>query len=85
MGQVLIRNLKDAVIQRQRRRARRKGVSLEQHLRDMISNDAGDTPTEEWLQRLQALGARLGPLPDGVSGVDLIREGREEQDAKWRS
>ncbi len=85
MGQVLIRNLDDAVIQRQRRRAKRKGISLEQHLRDLISEDAGAASTEEWLERLRDIGSRLGSIADGKTGIDLIREGREELDAKWGS
>ena len=83
MGQVLIRNLDDAVIQRQRRRAQRKGVSLEQHLRDVISSDAGAASTEEWLNRLEAIGGRLGPLPEGKTGLDLIQEGRDDLNRKW--
>jgi len=75
--------LDDAVIQRQRRRAQRKGVSLEQHLRDVISGDAGTGSREEWLQRLQALGSSLGPMPEGTTTLDLIQEGRDYLDSKW--
>lgn len=84
MGQVLIRNLNDAVIRRQRRRARRKGISLEQHLRDVISDDAGEISKEEWLRELDELRARQLIDPAPIDSVALIREGRDELDAKWR-
>jgi hypothetical protein len=41
VGQVIIRNLDDQVIKRHRERARARGVSMEQQLRDVLAKAAG--------------------------------------------
>jgi plasmid stability protein len=40
MGQVIVRNLDDAVIETHRRRGEARGVSLEEELRDVLSQAA---------------------------------------------
>ena len=50
MGQVIVRNLDDAVIETHRRRAKARGVSLEQELRDVL-RQAAKPGREERLRR----------------------------------
>jgi antitoxin FitA len=75
MGQVLIRNLRDEVIEAHRRRAKSLGRSLEQELRGLIESAAAYTTDEklaiaEWSQSLTP----PGPQTDAAS---LIREDRD--------
>ena len=44
MGQVIIRNLDDAVIATHRGRAKARGVSLEQELRDVLGHSSQTEP-----------------------------------------
>ena len=68
MGQVLIRNLADEVIEAHRRRAKALGHSLEQELRTVIEAAATYSTAEklaiaEWAQSLTPLGRRrMRPL-----------------------
>ena len=79
MGQVIVRNLDDEVIATHRRRAKARGVSLEQELRDVLRRAA--TPTsEERLRRAAEIAALTPALPPGRERTPaeiLIREGRE--------
>ena len=75
MGQVLIRNVPDAILEAHRARAKAQGRSLEQELRNLIESAAPYTPEERLAaaMRFQALtpaGARSDPAA-------LIREDRE--------
>jgi plasmid stability protein len=75
MGQVLIRNLRDEVIEAHRRRAKSLGHSLEQELRALIEAAAAYTTDEkvaiaEWSQSLTP----TGPQTDAAV---LIREDRD--------
>jgi len=56
MGQVIVRNLDDAVIETHRRRAKARGVSLEQELRDVLSQ-AAKLSKEERLRRIDEIRA----------------------------
>ena len=47
MGQVLVRNLDDQVIESLKTKAELKGRSLEQELRDVLTNAAPLTPSEK--------------------------------------
>jgi antitoxin FitA len=47
MGQILVRNLADGVIETFKMRARLKGSSLEQEIREVIENSAKLTPAEK--------------------------------------
>ena len=81
MGQVIVRNLEDEVIERHRQRARGRGVSLEQELRDAL-RDAARLRTEERLRKIDALLAMTPELPEGVErtpGWVLIREDRDSR------
>jgi len=75
MGQVLIRNLPDEIIEAHRRRAKALGRTLEQEPRTLIESAAGYTAAEklaiaEWAQ------AMTPPGPP-IDAVNVIREDRD--------
>ncbi|MEA5442364.1 FitA-like ribbon-helix-helix domain-containing protein [Cyanobium gracile] len=76
MAQVLIRQLEDHVLDVLRARARAKGLSLEQSLRDLLTDAArgrgGELPDE--LARLRATTPAAGRQLDVAA---LIREDRD--------
>ena len=61
MGQVIMRKLDDEVIVAHKRRAKARGVSLEQQLRDVLAEAA--KPSRE----------ELAPAAGGMSRVDARR------------
>jgi antitoxin FitA len=79
MAQVIVRNLDDRVLDVLRTRARLRGHSLEQELRDTLTKAAGRLSTEE---RLAAIDAIRAMTPKGVQqtdSTDLIREDRDSR------
>jgi antitoxin FitA len=79
MGQVLIRNLDDGIIESLRYKAKVKGRALEQELREILTNAAPFTAEErvkvsEWLRKGQ-------PLVVNDIKAD-IRTGRDDEDVK---
>ena len=74
MGQILIRNLDDAVLDALRKRAAEHGASLEEEARRAIADSVGLT-REESLARLDAVRKRVGRLP-GPSALDDLRNDR---------
>jgi plasmid stability protein len=77
MGQVLIRNVDDAVLAALRERAATRGVSLEAELRDVLTRAAGHPRAD-----LAAEFAKVRALtPKGRRRLaeDLVRESRDEQ------
>ena len=81
MGQVIIRNLDNAVIETHRRRAKARGVSLEQELRDLLSRAARPS-REERLRRIdeiRAMTPELRPGEQRTPGWVLIREDRDSR------
>ena len=77
MGQVLVRNLDDQVIEKLKHKAALKGHSLEQELRDVIMAAAPLTPDEKI-----ALFKRLRSLSPPLYDVDVraaIRYGRDDE------
>jgi plasmid stability protein len=77
MGEVLIRNLDDNVIDRLKTKAELKGHSLEQELRDVLTAAAPLTP-EEKLAIADRIASRTPPLPDfDISAA--IRYGRDDE------
>jgi len=75
MGQVLIRDLPDDVIEVHRRRAKALGHSLEQELRTLIKSAAAYSAAEKIAiaERSQSL-TPAGPQTDAAT---LIREDRD--------
>jgi plasmid stability protein len=81
MGQVIVRNLDDEVIETHRRRAKARGVSLEQELRDVLGQAARPTK-EELLQEMREIAAMTPELPPGQKRTPawtLIREDRDSR------
>jgi antitoxin FitA len=81
MGQVIVRNLADEVIETHRRRAKARGVSLEQELREVLARAARPS-REERLRRVDEIRAMTPELPPGqerTPAEDLIRESRDSR------
>jgi antitoxin FitA len=77
VGQVLVRNLDDRVIESLKTKAELKGRSLEQELRDVLTNAAPLTP-EEKIAVFKKVRAMMPP----VGNVDVraaIRRGRDDE------
>ncbi len=77
MGQVLVRNLDDAVIARLKHKAELKGHSLEQELREVISAAAPLSADEKI-----ALARRLRALSPPLHNFDVraaVRHGRDDE------
>jgi plasmid stability protein len=77
MAQVLVRNLKNDVIERHKLKAELKGHSLEQELRDVITATAPLTAEEKI-----ALARRLRALSPPLHDFDVraaIRHGRDDE------
>jgi len=74
MGQMLVRNLDDAVIEQLKALAAERGTSLEQMAREALTAAAGDA-RKAWADRAAALRAQA-PRSD-VSSVDIIRSWRD--------
>jgi plasmid stability protein len=77
MGQVIVRNLDDEVIVAHKQRAKARGVSLEQQLRDVLA-EAAKPSREELRQRLAACRA-LTPAGPRKLAEELIREDRDSR------
>ena len=77
MGQVIVRNLDDAVIASLKRRAKRRNQSLEQELRDILTNAARRTPAEK-LALVDGIRSTTGPGRHPLA-EDLIREDRDSR------
>jgi antitoxin FitA len=76
MGQVLIRNIDDDVIERIRLRARVKGASLEQELRDIIK-DAAELTGADRIGLIAAFHRKHGMIAVADAPEDAIRNERE--------
>ena len=77
MGQVLVRNLDDRVIESLKTKAELKGHSLEQELREVLTKAAPLTPREK-IALFQKLRATTPPLGD-VDVRAAIRRGRDDE------
>jgi len=77
MGQVIVRNLDDAAISAHKQRARSRGVSLEQQLRDVLAEGAKPSRAEiiADLRRIRAMTPK-GPR---IDSTELIREDRDSR------
>lgn len=79
MGQVLIRNLDDGVIERLKQRAAAEDKSLEQSLREVLT-EAAKPGRAELIADLERIRAMTPPPKTGVTyptAEELIREGRD--------
>lgn len=74
MGQILIRNVDDATIESFKTKARLKGHSLEQELRDLLEANRPFTPEESVAISRQLRAGK--PVVSSMT-LDEIREGLE--------
>jgi antitoxin FitA len=79
MGQIIIRNLDDAVIEAIRRRAAASGRSMEEEARRALTAAVG-LEREAAAQRLAEVRRRVSPLP-GPSSLDDLRRDRTRDEA----
>jgi plasmid stability protein len=81
MGQILIRQLDDAAIERLKLRARERKTSVEALVRDAIHRVAAELSSEEKMGVVREMRAKYSaaviPGVRQTSGVDLIREDRD--------
>ena len=75
MGQTLVRNLDDAVIETFKWRARMKGISLEQEIRDVLNAHRRLTPEEKVAISREVLEKTPGLVPELTA--EERREGLE--------
>ena len=77
MGQVLIRNVDDKIIESLKLKAEQKGHSLEQELRDILKQAAGPT-VEERLAMIDRVSA-MQKKPTKMLSEDIIRKIRNRR------
>jgi plasmid stability protein len=77
MGQIIVRNLDDRVIARLKERAMKANQSLEQTVRDILSNAAKPSRQDVW-REIDELRERAGPVT--LDATDLIREDRDNDE-----
>lgn len=79
MAQVVIRNLDESVVERLKARAAAEQKSLEQKLRDILT-EAARPSRAELLAELDRIRAMTPPHPPGAPlAEDLIREDRDSR------
>jgi plasmid stability protein len=78
MGQILIRNLDDAVLDALRGRAKDHGSSVEEEARQALASAVG-LSREEAVRRLDEIRAKIGRLR-GESSLDILRRDRARDD-----
>ncbi|MDR7114551.1 FitA-like ribbon-helix-helix domain-containing protein [Caulobacter sp. BE254] len=78
MGQILIRNLDDWVIDALKRRATDHGTSIEEEARRALS-DSVKLEWREAVERLNAVREQLGS-DSGPTSLDLLRADRARDD-----
>jgi antitoxin FitA len=76
MGQILVRNLDDGVIERLKARALKADKSLEQSVREILIA-AAKPSREEVLAEMDRLREEIGPVT--LDATDLIREDRDNR------
>ena len=74
MGQILVRNLEDGVIERLKTRALKADKSLEQTVRDILTEAAKPGPKMNCGQRLIAYAKRRDA--SALGATDIIRQDR---------
>ncbi len=76
MGQVLVRNVDDTVIERLKRKAHERGTSLEQVAQDALAAAAAGDERQAWVARSDALRAQTTCDP-AWDTIAVIRERRD--------
>jgi plasmid stability protein len=78
MGQVLVRNLEEDVIETLKRRAAESGLSLEEQLRIILRETAGATKRED-IEEVMARCRAMTPPGPRILAEDIIREIRDNE------
>jgi plasmid stability protein len=78
MGQILIRNVDDSVLEALRRRAADTGLSLEEAARRALTSAAG-LSRDEAISRLNAIRSRIGEV-EGSSVLEDVRADRRRDE-----
>jgi plasmid stability protein len=76
MGQILVRNLEDGVIERLKARAVKADKSLEQTVRDILT-EAAKPSREEIIAEMDRIRESIGPID--IDMTDWIREDRDSR------
>jgi antitoxin FitA len=76
MGQILVRNLDDGVIERLKKRALKTDKSLEQTVRDILT-EAAKPSRAELLAEMDRIRESIGHV--SLDATDLIREDRDSR------
>ncbi|MBC8051352.1 MAG: hypothetical protein H7X92_14575 [Chitinophagales bacterium] len=76
MGQLIVRNLDDAVLVRLKARAKAANASLEQTVRDILAEAAKPSKAEIWAE-IDRMREKIGPV--NLDATDLIREDRDSR------
>jgi antitoxin FitA len=76
MGQILVRNLDDSVIERLKQRALKAEKSLEQTARDILT-EAARPSRAEILAEMDRIRERIGPVD--IDLTELIRQDRDSR------
>ncbi len=86
MKNLLIRDIDESVIESWKQEAKRRGVSMQELLKQTINDNAPKAPAtkEEILKRIDALRAKTGPQKSNLA-LEIIREGRDYLDSKIES
>jgi antitoxin FitA len=81
LGQLLVRNLDDDVIERLKAKALERGTSLEQFVRETLTETARRQDRMAWVAELDALRAQTRHDP-AWNTVEELRRSREELDRR---
>lgn len=76
MGQILVRNLEDSVVERLKTRALKADKSLEQTVRDILTEATKPSKDELWaeIDRLRETAGRVS-----LDATDIIRQDRDSR------
>ena len=74
-----IRGIPVSVRDTLKRKAESKGVSMSQYLIELIQRDVQTMPLDKWIAWVKT----NPPIDLGRPAADLIREIRDEEDARW--
>ena len=79
---IQVRNVRPQVHDELMRRAKLKGMTLTAYIEEILEREVARPPAEEVFARIKARRARRS-LPPGRSAAELIREDRQEREARW--
>ena len=78
MGQILVRNLDDALIKRLKQKAVKQGLSVEETVRRILA-EAVKPDKEALLKDLDRIRSMSPPITEPPFSQDLIREDRDSR------